>query len=241
MPRAVTILQARMGSKRLPGKSLKLMAGKPMVLWCIERLAMMRQSDDLIVAISDSPLDDPLADAVQAGGFRVFRGSESDVLDRYYQCAVLEDADIIIRATGDNPFVDPVEADRLVDFFIRERLDYACGCSDPSSGYPLGVSVEVMSREALERAWREGGASHHREHVNEYILEHPEIFLQAHLPPPPPLRAPGLSLTVDTLDDFLQAEAYYLEFLETGADALVSVEGIVQRYLKTHHRHGEAS
>ncbi|MNK65816.1 3-deoxy-manno-octulosonate cytidylyltransferase [compost metagenome] len=241
MSRVVTILQARMGSERLPGKSLRLMAGKPMVLWCLERLTMMRRSDALIVATSVLPLDDPLADALQARGYRVFRGSESDVLDRYFQCAAKTDADIIVRSTGDNPFVDPIEADRLIDFFAREHLDYACGSTDSTSGYPLGVSVEVMSRGALERAWREGDAPHHREHVNEYILEHPETFPQALLSPPPPLRAPGLSLTVDTLDDFLQAESYYREFLATGADSLVSVEGIVQRYLNTQHRHGEAS
>lgn len=207
------ILQARMGSTRLPGKVLKPLAGKPMIQWIIERLQTCKKSDILILATSTSDEDQPLVDLAEKLGVSIFRGSESDVLDRYYKCALAYHLDDIIRATGDNPFVDPEECDRLVAFCFSRQLDYATVSTDFDDGYPLGVGLEIFSFSALEKSWQEGHASHHREHVNEYILENPALFKQAKLPAPSEKYAPELSLTVDTFEQFKTAEALYTDYL----------------------------
>ena len=207
------ILQARMGSTRLPGKVLKPLAGKPMIQWIIERLQTCKRVDILILATSTLEKDQPLVNLAEEMDISVFRGSESDVLDRYYKCALAYHLDDIIRATGDNPFVDPEECDRLVDFYINRQLDYATISTNLENGYPLGVGVEIFSFYALRKSWQDGHASHHREHVNEYILENPAIFRQARMPAPPEKCAPELSLTVDTLEQFASAEKVYSNYL----------------------------
>ena len=217
------ILQARMGSTRVPGKVLKPLAGKPMIHWIIERLQSCKNTDILILATSTLEQEQPLVDLAEKLGVSVFRGPESDVLDRYYQCAKAYHLDDIIRATGDNPFVDPEECDRLVDFYSSQPLDYATISTDQENGYPLGVGVEIFSFSALEKSWQEGRAPHHREHVNEYILENPAIFKQAKMPAPPAKRAPELSLTVDTPEQFASAEKVYSDYLRQHPFQLVSV------------------
>jgi spore coat polysaccharide biosynthesis protein SpsF len=215
------ILQARMGSTRLPGKVMKPLAGKPMIQWIIERLRRCRRPDTLILATSTSRDEEPLIELVTRLGVMLFRGSEHDVLDRYYQCARAHELDDVVRATGDNPFVDPVECDRLAEFYADRRLDYATIVTGAPDGFPLGVGVEIFSRNALERSWREGHAPHHREHVDEYILENPGIFRQARMPAPFAKRAPGLSLTVDLPRQFRAAEKMYKNYIKQHPSTLV--------------------
>lgn len=203
------ILQARMGSTRLPGKSLMPLAGKPMLQRIVERLQACRRSDLLVVATTSLEQDLPLAALAAELGAAAFRGSERDVLDRYLRCARHFGLEHIVRATGDNPFVDPEECDRLVDFYFTRQVDYATVSTEGADGYPVGVGVEIFGMHALERSWREGAAPQHREHVNEYILENPGMFSLARMPAPPEKCAPGLSLTVDTLSQYQEAaEAY---------------------------------
>lgn len=215
------VLQARVGSKRLPGKVLRPLAGKPMIQWIIERLKTCKNSGILILATTTSKQDDTLADLAKKLGVEVFRGSESDVLDRYYQCTLAYGLDDIVRSTGDNPFVDPEECDRLVDFYVRNQLDYAITSTDKKGGYPLGVGVEVFSFLALKKAWKEGIASHHREHVNEYFLENADLFKQGKMCAPTSKCAPELSLTVDTIDQFEVAERIYKNYLCQHPSSLV--------------------
>jgi spore coat polysaccharide biosynthesis protein SpsF len=213
MPGVGIILQARTGSSRLPGKVLRLLAGKPMIQWIIERLQLCRKSDVLILATSTLAQDLPLAELCDRLGVNVFRGSETDVLDRYYQCAKKFGLAHIVRATGDNPFVDPEECDRLIEFYFADKLDYATISTEPEDGYPIGVGVEVFSFPALERSWEEGTAPHHREHVNEYILENPGLFRQATMEAPAAKRGASLSLTVDTIEEFANAKRLYEIYL----------------------------
>ena len=222
-----------MGSTRLPGKVLKPLAGKPMIQWIIERLQTCKKSDILILATTTSDEDQPLVNLAEELGVRVFRGSALDVLDRYYQCALAYHLDDIIRATGDNPFIDPEECDRLVDFYINRQLDYATISTNQENGYPLGVGVEVFTFSALEKSWRAGHAPHHREHVNEYILESLAIFKQAMMPAPRDKCAPELSLTVDTPEQFAFAEAIYSDYLKQHSLQLVPVAWTIQ-VLKKH-------
>jgi spore coat polysaccharide biosynthesis protein SpsF len=226
------ILQARMGSSRLPGKVLRPMAGKPMLQWIVERLRLVRKCDSLILATSNLPQDIPLVKFANALQINCFTGSESDVLDRYYQCATANGLSHIIRATGDNPFVDPEECDRLIEFYMSGQLAYAT-ISHETNGYPIGVGLEIISMPALEQSWREGQALHHREHVNEYILENPQLFKQARMSAPPEKRAPTLLLTVDTPAQFASAESAQLEFSRTFPGKTIATPWLIQHYSRS--------
>jgi len=207
MPRLGIVLQARLGSSRLPGKVLRPLAGTPMLDRVLVRLRQIRGAGVVVVATTAEERDDPVAEHASAAGIEIFRGSEHDVLDRYYRCALAFDLDPIVRATADNPFVDPEEGDRLVDYFTAGDFDYAAASSDLGNGLPIGTGLEVMSRAALEQSWRYGTAPHHREHVNEYILENRHLFRCGAPPVPPSKLAPHVRLTVDTEAEFFAAEA----------------------------------
>lgn len=200
------VLQARMGSTRLPGKVAKPLAGVPMLVHALERLKRVRAADAMVVATSSVTADDAVAALAISAGAEVFRGSESDVLDRFVACARSFGFARVIRATGDNPFIDFEEAERLIDFHLERGLEYASSFPEFGSWLPVGVGVEIMTVDALERSWREGLLPHHREHVNEYIQENPRIFRQACLEAPVGKRAPELRLTVDTPEDLAFAE-----------------------------------
>ncbi len=222
------ILQARMGSTRLPGKVMRLLAGKPMIQWIIERLRNCKKSNLLILATTSLEQDDPLVALSKKLGVDVFRGSGEDVLDRYYQCAKTSHLDDIIRATGDNPFVDPEECDRLVDFYFDQGLDYACFSTDQKEGYPVGIGTEIFSFSVLEKSWQEGQSSHHREHVNEYILENRSLFRQGRMPAPPEKYAPEITLTVDIEEQFQIAENIYKAYFNRPSMPPIPVSVAIQ-------------
>lgn len=230
MANAGIILQARVGSTRLPGKVLKPLCGKPMIQWIVERLKRARIPEVLILATSNLEQDRPLVEIAKQMNIPAFQGSESDVLDRYYQCARQFNLQHIVRATGDNPFVDPEECDRLIGYYFDKKLDHAIISTSPEDGFPLGVGLEIFSYSALEKSWREGHAAHHREHVDEYILENPEMFRQEKMPAPPEKRAPSVSLTVDTPEQFSQAECAYKEFLRLNPGGDVNVPWLIEYY-----------
>jgi spore coat polysaccharide biosynthesis protein SpsF len=222
------ILQARMGSSRFPGKVLAPLAGKPMIQRVVERLRRCETTDQLILATSDSSDEQPLVDWATQFGVSVFRGSEHDVLDRYYQCARTFGIAHIIRVTGDNPFLDSRECDRLVGFYRERNLDHAVTLSGASEGYPYGVWAEVFSFRALQRSWSEGQESHHREHVNEYMLENPALFRQEFMSPPAEKRASDLSLTVDTREDYETANELFSAYADEDPDGQLSVEWAIR-------------
>lgn len=221
------VLQARMSSSRLPGKVLKPLCGRPMLAWVVDRLRRCRHAETVILATSTGTDDDPVAALAQEMGIALFRGSLDDVLDRYVACARAYDLGAVVRATGDNPFVDPEEIDHLIDFFRAGTLDYASTFPAFGSGLPVGLGAEIMSRAALERSWHEGQAPHHREHVNEYIQEHPELFAQATPPTAADKTAPHLSFTVDTAEQFAQAETLMAQFLAQGAGPWVTTPWLI--------------
>jgi spore coat polysaccharide biosynthesis protein SpsF len=176
--RVLGIIQARMGSTRLPGKVLAEIVGVPMLVRTVERARRAVTVDDWIVATTRDPADDALEALSRAHGYRVFRGSVDDVLDRYYQAAVEAGADVVVRLTADCPLLDPA----LIDLTVRAFLD----ASPPADlvvnrlpgarTYPIGQDVEVVSFAALERAWREAVEPHQREHVLPFLYDPPGRF-----------------------------------------------------------------
>lgn len=190
------ILQARMGSTRLPGKVLMPLGGTTILGWIVQRLAVLPWP--VIVATSDMPRDDVIADTCARMATECFRGSEQDVLDRYYHCARAYGFAHVIRLTGDNPFPDAEALRQLVALHHAENADY----THSFGKLPVGVGGEIISFQALELSWQEGRAAHHREHVNEYILENPRRFRIEQLDVASSKQAPQLSLTIDTPADY---------------------------------------
>ena len=190
-----------MGSTRLPGKVMKHIAGKPLLEHIVRRLIELRHPATVVVATSNLKRDTVIFDWCRQNDVECFRGSEEDVLDRYLACAEQYGFDTIVRLTADNPFTDIVELDRLLDLHLSSGNDYT-----HSFGLmPLGVGAEVFSLTALSRSHAEGHELHHREHVNEYIPEHPELFRIGILDVPVAKRAADLRLTVDTEEDWQRA------------------------------------
>ena len=200
MEKTAIILQARTGSIRLPNKVMRLLGGVPLLSHCIGRL---QRVGTVIVATSDLTTDNPVEELARFENVCCFRGSEEDVLDRYYQAAKMFNIRYIVRATGDNPFVDPNEASRVLNCIVSNKVDYVTGAEVVDGlGLPAGVGVEAFTFNALERSWLEGHAENHREHVNEYILENPDSFNIVRFKCLQENSCPDLCLTVDTVNDF---------------------------------------
>lgn len=172
----IAIIQARMGSTRLPGKMTMDIGGKPTIAHVMERAKLAHTLNGVWLATTVDSSDDVLASWAVEHQIKLYRGSIEDVLDRYYQTARLAKADVVARLTGDCPLLDPDVIDKVVSAFVvsASAYDYVSNVHPPT--YPDGLDVEVVSITALERAWREATLASEREHVMPYIWEHPEIF-----------------------------------------------------------------
>ena len=166
----IAIVQARMGSTRLPNKvMLSVGRNTPMIEVLFSRLNQSKEIDKIILATSIDPCNQPLVSHVSNLGFEVFQGSEDDVLDRYYQAALKYGPDVIVRITGDCPLVDPNIVDIVINTYKKKETDYTCNTSPPT--YPDGLDVEVFSFSALKIAWKNAKTHYEREHVTPFIRE----------------------------------------------------------------------
>jgi spore coat polysaccharide biosynthesis protein SpsF len=195
------VIQARMASTRLPGKVLRPIAGRPLLDHVVGRLSLLRNEVLPIVATTVENKDDIIVERCGKLGVKCFRGSEQDVLGRYVACAQAYTLNHVVRLTADNPFTDIEELDRLVGLHLSEGNDY----THSFGVMPLGVGAEIFARGALEQSDRDGRAPNHREHVNEYIQENPQLFRIGQLNVPAAKNHPEISLTVDTEDDYIRA------------------------------------
>ncbi len=176
-PRVVAIVQARLGSTRLPGKVFLDLAGRSMLERVIDRLERASSLSRIVVATTVEPRDDLLAEYVQAHDWMVYRGSELDVLDRYHGAARQVEADVIVRITSDCPLIDPEIIDALVQWYLRLEDEWAyVSNTQPKRTYPRGLDAEVFGCQALEIAWQEERDLSGREHVTPYLYRHPERF-----------------------------------------------------------------
>ena len=168
----LAIIQARMGSTRLPGKMLlPIVDNKGALELMLERVRRARQLQKIVVATTTSPEDDRLVDLCKRLGCEYFRGNEDDVLDRYYRAALaFGSPEVIVRLTGDCPLHDPVIIDKFVSRFLDSDVDYVSDV-DPST-FPDGLDTEVFSFSVLEKAWKEARLKSEREHVTSYIRKH---------------------------------------------------------------------
>lgn len=173
--RIIGIVQARMTSTRLPGKVLKEVRGKPLLQYELERLAKIRSLGALVVATTANGGDDPVAALCAGLNVPVYRGSERDVLSRYYEAATLHRADAVARFTADCPLIDPELSEEVISYYAAHdrAVDY---CGLDISTYPRGMDTEVFSMRALEEAHREGREEAEREHVTYFIWNRPERY-----------------------------------------------------------------
>ncbi len=169
----VAIVQARMGSTRLPGKVMADIGGEPMLSRVVERARGAQTLDALVVATTVDPSDDSVAALCESRGYPYFRGHATDVLDRYYQAARKWRARVIVRLTGDCPLIDPGVIDDTVRAFLEADPPYDLVANRLAEGrtFPIGLDTEVCSFEALEAAWREAKDPYEREHVLPFIYE----------------------------------------------------------------------
>ena len=169
----LAIIQARMGSSRLPGKVLKDIAGKPMLAHVLERVSRASSLDKIMVAATSDSFDDPIAQFCLDGGYQCYRGSQFDVLDRFYQAALQEQAKTVVRITADCPLIDPNLIDQLMVEFEKSMVDFAANRLPPpfKRTFPIGLDIEICSFTALERSWKEADEPHQREHVMPYLYE----------------------------------------------------------------------
>jgi spore coat polysaccharide biosynthesis protein SpsF len=201
MPDTIAIIQARMGSTRLPGKVLLDILGQPVLARAVMRARHARCLQGVVVATTTDPSDDVVEAFCCQQGFPVYRGSQSDVLDRYYQAARLFRADVIVRLTADCPLVDPQVIDHTVSEFFRSGVDFAANRLPPPLGrtYPIGLDVEVCSFQGLERIWKEAAEPFEREHVMPYFYDSPGRFRILRVDYP--IDYGTLRWTVDTAED----------------------------------------
>lgn len=207
--RTVAIVQARMGSTRLPRKALLEIGGKPLIWHAMRRVKAAKTLDAVVLAVPDTEANRPLAEAARSFGFEVYEGSEEDLLDRFYQPCRARGAEAVVRICGDNPLVDPGLIDRAVTYFLghRNEIDYVN--TNRPHRLPHGLDAEVFSFDLLETLWREVTDPFGREWFSTVIWDRPERWRQGDMG----LEAapPGHRWTVDYPEDFALMEAIFAE------------------------------
>ena len=205
--RVAAIIQARMGSSRLPGKVLLPLSGKPVLWHIIHRLRQCRTVNVIAIATSDKSSDDPLVEFARMEGVELVRGPEENVLQRFSLAAVQLDPDIIVRVTGDAPLIDPGTLDHLVETLVGEGAEYCMGEKGVDS---INEGFCTFTRAALNRLLSEAAEDPVAvEHVTAYFKEHPESFRIAQIPIPPEHKFTGARISVDTPADLRFIEELY--------------------------------
>lgn len=221
----IVIIQARMGSSRLPGKILKKLGESDVLSYVTQRCKQIKGVSEVIVATSVLPQDDAVEQWCTENGVVCFRGSEDDVLDRYVQCAKKYNPDYVMRVTSDCPFVDYEMANEIVALMEKERVDIV----DLAGGLPRGLAVELISYKALLSIHEHGKELRHREHVTYYAYEYRDQFTRTVYEVPENRCQPSLRITLDTEEDYALCQAVAGHF----ENLLVSSADVIQ-YLLEH-------
>lgn len=196
------IIQARMGSTRLPGKILRDFEGKTLLEHIVYRLrAKLQQESDIVIATSVLASDDVVQEFCESHKIKCYRGDEQNVLSRYFLCAEQNNYEHIVRMTGDNPFPDIEELNNLITYHIDNNMDF----TENFSTLPVGVGMEIFSFETLKVSMEKAFLEKHFEHADEYVLDHLTEFSHATLENQYPKNYAQIRLTVDTEEDYKKA------------------------------------
>jgi spore coat polysaccharide biosynthesis protein SpsF len=222
----LTVIQARTGSSRLPGKVLLPLGGRTALACQLGRVRAARLAGEVIVATTTDRADDPIVAEAARLGLAVFRGHPTDLLDRHYQAARRFGASHVVKIPSDCPLIDPEVIDRVIGWYLEQAPDLDFASNLHPASYPDGNDVEIMRHSALEAAWHEATRPHQREHTTPFIWEHPERFRLGNV-----LWAGGRDLS--------ESHRYVLDYCEdyevireidaalTGSDPGVGVDAIV--------------
>ena len=203
-PLVTAIIQARMQSKRLPGKSMMPLAGRPLLAHVIDRAKLMENVSSVVVATCGGEENQCIIDLAESMGVNTYVGSMENVLERYHFAAEKFGGDLIVRVTGDNPFTDVAYGSMIIEIALESGSDYCA-----PSNLPLGTAVEAVRRKILEETYRMSEAPYHREHVTAYIKEHPELYSIERPQVNIKSRYKDIRLTVDTAEDYKLAGIIY--------------------------------
>jgi len=232
----VIIIQARMGSSRLPGKIMKKLNGKPIIQHILEFLKFTKTADKIVIATTTLPEDDIIESFSKKFSIDCFRGDPNNVLKRYYDCAKKFNADLVVRLTADNPLIDPNLVDELVSMCRNNRCDYTSNCLHIT--YPYGYSTcEVLTFSILKYLCENKTDPQTIEHVTFFIRQNPHLFNVQEIKAPSKLSRPNWRLSVDTEEDFQLMEKIFshlyrlnhiikyetlVKFLDSNQDLLIS-------------------
>lgn len=213
MKKIVAIIQARVGSTRLPGKVLLDLKGKTVLNHVVDRVKKSKYIDEVIVATTDLEQDNKIVDECKKIGCKYFRGSEIDVLSRYYLCAKENDADIIIRITSDCPLIDHLVIDEMLGFYLKNNYKLVTNAGDiHNRTYPRGLDTEIFDFDTLENAYKNANKDYQKEHVTPYIYENEkDIYYYKN-----DIDYSKYRLTLDTKEDFeLIKRIYDLVYIDS--------------------------
>jgi spore coat polysaccharide biosynthesis protein SpsF len=214
----IAIVQARVGSTRLPNKIFYELSGKPLIWHVINRLKISSRLSDIVIATTDNKLDDRLALWADLNEVKLFRGSETNVLKRYYDAAVYFGADIIVRITADDPFKDAIVMDSVIDMVTNCSIDF--GFNNKPASFPEGLDIEVFTFQALQKANANSIDSFEQEHVTQYFHRNPSQFSMKNLSYKENLS--HFRWTIDTIDDYYMSSKIYEELYKSGEIFLLS-------------------
>ena len=214
MSRIVAVIQARIGSSRLPSKVLMDIAGRPMLWHVVNRLNYSSLINNIVIATTTEGEDDAIEGFCAREGIDCYRGSEENVLDRYYQAAKFYKADIIVRITADCPLIDPHVSDKVISGYLKNMSNFDGASNIINRRYPRGLDTEVISLATLEKTWKEAKSPHQTEHVTPYIYEHPELFKLLSIENDVDLS--GLRWTVDEEVDLKLVRELYARLYKSG-------------------------
>lgn len=174
--KTVCIIQARMGSTRLPGKVMLDLCGKTVLEHVIQRVKRVKNIDEIVIATTIDKKDNVIVEEAMKCGVKVFRGSEEDVLSRYYYAAKENKADVVVRITSDCPLIDPEITQRTIDYYLinKDKFDYVSNTLERT--FPRGLDTEIFGFKVLEKAFNEATLQPDREHVTPYIWDNPNMF-----------------------------------------------------------------
>ena len=220
--KTIGIIQARIGSTRLPNKMLLSLHGKPIIEWVVSRAKKSKLLDDVIVAIPNTKKNDILEYYLKKLNVKVFRGSESNVLNRFYEATKTENADFIVRICADNPLICGEEIDNLIKFYLNKECDYAYNHIPKNNLYPDGLGAEIVSFKLLEWLNKNVKENKHKEHCFSYIWDNQDKFIIKTFNPKKELQYPNIKLDVDIFDDFYKLALKPID-IDMNAEEIINI------------------
>jgi len=201
--KTIGVIQARMGSSRLPYKMMLSLHGTPVIGWVVKRAIKAKLLDDIIVALPNTKENDIIESYLETNKIKCYRGSENDVLKRIYNAAKQEKASYVVRICADNPLISPVEIDNLINFYRNNKCDYAYNHIPKNNNYPDGLGAEIISFDLLKEIENNAKKKIYREHCCMYIYENKDKYkILTFNPPRKNIAYPNLKFDLDTFDDY---------------------------------------